>query len=203
MTAKKLCLIVDGHPVLREGITSLLTPEYESEGVCDGREALELLTSVGNFDVAIVEMRGAGGDGVPSGTGAVRDLLAAQPAMGIVALGVPTARHAARAALDAGATAYVSRTSAGSTLREAVDAAAEQEAYVDPSVTRTSGGALTRRQREVFQLFADGVSTEQAAQRLGLSHETVRTHAKSGIARLGARDRSHAVAIALRGSLIE
>ena len=52
-------------------------------------------------------------------------------------------------------------------------------------------------------MFADGLSTEEAAKRLGLSAETVRTHAKATLPRLGARDRAHAVAIAIRGSLID
>ena len=63
--------------------------------------------------------------------------------------------------------------------------------------------ALTRRQREILQLYADGNSTARVARNLGLSAETVRTHTKGILARLQARDRAHAVAIALRTSLIE
>ena len=58
--------------------------------------------------------------------------------------------------------------------------------------------ALTRRQRQILQLYADGQSTARVAKRLGLSAETIRTHTKAILARLGARDRAHAVAIALR-----
>ena len=77
--------------------------------------------------------------------------------------------------------------------------------FIDPDVDRRGGASrtLTPRQREILQLFADGHSTDEAAKRLGLSTETVRTHAKASLARLEARDRSHAIAIALRGSLIE
>ena len=66
-----------------------------------------------------------------------------------------------------------------------------------------SRGKLTRRQREILQLLADGESTTVAARELGLSEETVKTHTKNVLARLGARNRTHAVAIALRESLIE
>ena len=65
------------------------------------------------------------------------------------------------------------------------------------------GSALTRRQRQILQLYADGQSTARVAKRLGLSAETIRTHTKAILSRLGARDRAHAVAIALRLSLIE
>ncbi len=66
-----------------------------------------------------------------------------------------------------------------------------------------AGLRLTRRQRQIIQLYADGQSTARVAKRLGLSAETVRTHTKAILARLGAQDRAHAVAIALRSSLIE
>lgn len=204
MNAPRACLVIDAHPVILLGIKSLLAPEYETEGVADGREALELMTSVGSFDVAVVEMRSTGQNGVPSGTATVRDLRAAQPALGIVALGGPLERHAARAAIDAGAGAYVSKRSSPKSLRSAIDAACEQEAFIDPDAGgASSGSGLTRRQREVLQLYADGLSTDEAAQRLGLSAETIRTHAKASLSRMGARDRAHAVALAMRGSLID
>ena len=66
-----------------------------------------------------------------------------------------------------------------------------------------SRGKLTRRQREILQLLANGESTTVAARELDLSEETVKTHTKNALARLGARNRTHAVAIALRESLIE
>ena len=204
MNETRSCLVIDAQPIVRIGIRNLLTPDYEMEELEDGREALDLLTSVGSFDVAIVEMRSAGTEGIPSGTATIRDLLRAQPALGVVALGGALERHAVRAALDAGAAAYVSKRSAPSSLRRAVDAASEQEAFIDPTAGLSgSDGGLTRRQQEVLQLFANGLSTGQAAQRLGLSEETIRTHAKASLSRIGARDRTHAVAIALRGSVIE
>jgi DNA-binding CsgD family transcriptional regulator len=89
-------------------------------------------------------------------------------------------------------------------LSNAVDAAAESERFVDPVAKGMRGRpALTRRQREILQLYADGNSTARVARNLGLSAETVRTHTKGILARLQARDRAHAVAIALRTSLIE
>jgi DNA-binding NarL/FixJ family response regulator len=89
-------------------------------------------------------------------------------------------------------------------MRRAVDAALAHERFVDPAVPpKGSRGKLTRRQREILQLVADGGSTVLAARELGLSEETVKTHTKNAVARLGARNRTHAVAMALRESLIE
>lgn len=199
-----LCMVIDAQPLVRRGVRDLLIPDYEVEELPDGRGAVELLTSVGSFDVAIVEMRSADDRGCPSGTATIKDMLGAQPALGIVAHGGPVERHAVREALDAGAAAYVSKRSEPGALLQGVEAAAQQEAFIDPAAGSAPGNTgVTRRQRQVLQLFADGLSTEQAACRLGLSEETVRTHAKACLARLGARDRTHAVAIALRGSLID
>ena len=105
--------------------------------------------------------------------------------------------------MQAGASAYVARTAGTEQLRSAVDAAAAQESFVDPAVPpKGSRGKLTRRQRQILQLLADGESTTVAARELDLSEETVKTHMKNALARLGAKNRSHAVAIALRESLI-
>ncbi len=77
--------------------------------------------------------------------------------------------------------------------------------FIDPDVEAGGGERprVTPRQRQILQMFANGLSTADAAKRLGLSTETVRTHAKASLSRLGARDRAHAVAIALRSSLID
>ena len=202
MQTSRICLVIDAHPVVRNGIRSLIAPDFEVEELEHGRRVSDLLTSVGGFDVAVVEMRAAT-DGLPSGTATIREMLGSQPALGIVAFGGPLERHAVREAIEAGATGYVSRLSSLETVAEAIRAAAEQEPFIDPLAGKAQATTLTPRQRQVLQLFADGLSTEQAASRLGLSEETVRTHAKASLARMNARDRTHAVAKALRLSLIE
>ena len=106
--------------------------------------------------------------------------------------------------MQAGARAYISRTARAEQMLQAVRAATAQEDFLDPAVpTRGSRGKITRRQREILQRIADGDSTTATARQLGLSEETVKTHTKNALARLGARNRTHAVAIALREHLIE
>ena len=129
-----------------------------------------------------------------SGQDAIRALRRSSPGLGIVAHGERPERHIASAAMQAGASAYVARTAGTAELRRAVAAAAAQESYVDPAVPpKGSRGKLTRRQREILQLLADGESTTVAARELDLSEETVKTHIKTALARLGARNRTHAV----------
>jgi DNA-binding NarL/FixJ family response regulator len=165
-----------------------------------------LVRDVGDFDVAIVDMRRRGNGGGNSVTGpeAIRQLQRLAPALGVVAHGELPERHLASVALQAGASAYVARTTGPKELRRAVDAAASQESFVDPAVPpKGSRGKLTRRQRQILQLLADGESTLVAARELDLSEETVKTHTKNALARLGARNRTHAVAIAVRECLID
>jgi DNA-binding NarL/FixJ family response regulator len=167
-----------------------------------------MVSDVEDFDVAIVDTgRPLQGGGI-SGTRTIKALLDKRPGLGIVAHGDRAERHVAEEAMRAGARAYVSKGSPARELSRAVDAAAgETETFVDPAAGSTARGSsasiLTRRQREILQLFADGNSTEKAARALGLSPETVRTHMKAVLSRLDARDRAHAVAIGFRGSLIE
>lgn len=198
------CLVIDGHPLVRLGVREALRDGFEIQESESRDEALELIRDVGSIDVAIVDLRRAGADGALDGNEAIRAMLKVEPSLGIVAHGDRAERHIATAALHAGASAYVSRTAGAVELRQAVDAALEQERFVDPDVPpRGSRGKLTQRQREILQLLANGESTTVAARELGLSEETIKTHTKNALARLGARNRTHAVAIALRESLID
>jgi DNA-binding NarL/FixJ family response regulator len=169
-------------------------------------EAISLIRDVGSIDIAIVDLRRGFGEegGIERGDEAIRTLRRTAPGLGIVAHGERPERHIATAALQAGASAYVARTAGTEEMTRAVRAALEQERFVDPAVPPTgSRGKLTRRQREILQLLADGGSTSAAARQLGLSEETVKTHTKNVLGRLGARNRTHAVAIALRECLID
>ena len=169
-------------------------------------EAIGLIRDIGSVDVAVIAMRREPDTaGAPLyGNEAIRTLRKTAPGMGIVAHGERPERHLASAALQAGASAYVARTAGAEEMARAVRAALDQQRFVDPAVPPSgSRGKLTRRQREILQLLADGGSTAAAARQLGLSEETVKTHTKNVLGRLEAKNRTHAVAIALRESLID
>ena len=200
------CLVVEPQPLVRLGMRRVLDPGYEIEELTSREEAVNLVRSIGDYDVVVVDIRSRVGGSTEELTGseAIRELRKAEPALGIVAHGDRAERHLATQALSAGASAYVSRGAGPEELRSAVAAAVEQERFVDPAVPLPgSRGRLTRRQRQILQLLANGGSTTIAAEELQVSEETVRTHTKNLIARLEARNRAHAVAIGLRESLIE
>ena len=200
--------MIDGQPLVRLGVRETLGDGFVVHETSTREEGLELVQDVGDFDVAIVDMRWRGdgdGDGLAlTGAEAIRRLHRSSPALGIIAHGELPERHLAGAALQAGACAYISRMAGPAELRQAVDAAVSQGRFVDPGVPpKGSRGKLTHRQREILQLLADGESTTFAARELDLSEETVKTHTKNALARLGAKNRTHAVAIALRECLID
>ncbi len=197
------CLVIDPHPLVRLGVRDALSGDFEVHESHSRDDAVGLIRDVGSFDVAIVDLR-RGAEAELDGSEAIRTLRKTEPSLGIVAHGERAERHIATAALQAGAMAYVARTAAADALLEAVRAALAHERFIDPQVPpRGSRGKLTRRQRQILQLLADGESTTFAARELGLSEETVKTHTKNAVARLGARNRTHAVAIALRECLVE
>jgi two-component system, NarL family, response regulator len=197
--------VIDGHPLVRLGVRGVLEDHFVMHESTSREEGLDLIHDTGSFDVAIVDMRArTNGEPTLSGTEAIRLLHKEEPGLGIVAHGEWAERHLATAALQAGASAYVARTASPEDMKLAVEAALAQERFVDPAVPAPgSRGKLTGRQRQILQRLADGESTTMAARELGVSEETVKTHMKHILARLGARNRTHAVAIALRTALID
>ncbi len=205
LSERPQCLVIDGHPIVRFGVRRVLQDEFEVEEVASREEAIDLVRDIGGIDVAILDMRRwADCTSAVDGAVAIKAMLRSEPTLGIVAHGDRAERHLASNALQAGASAYVSRTAGVEQLRLAALAALDQERYVDADVPpKGSRGKLTKRQREILQMLANGESTAVAARELDVSEETVKTHTKYALARLGARNRAHAVAIALRESLIE
>jgi DNA-binding NarL/FixJ family response regulator len=200
--------VIDGQPMVRVGVREVLADRYEVEETGSGKDALQLLTDVGAFDVAIVDMRPPQDSASSAlwGAATIRALLKAQPGLGIVAHGDRPERHLVHEAFSAGANAFVAKSSKPEELSRAVEAAADAETFIDPAAggrRPRAGQTLTRRQREILQMFADGHTTGQVARRLGLSAETIKTHNKQLLSRLRAKDRAHAVAIGIRNSLID
>jgi DNA-binding NarL/FixJ family response regulator len=112
-------------------------------------------------------------------------------------------------ALDAGVRGFVLKEAPLQDLTRAVDMVAGGGVYVDPVLAGVLASAeseklpqLTKREREVLRLLADGLTNEEIGKRLFLSPETVRTHVQKAMRRLEADTRTQAVALALRQSLI-
>jgi DNA-binding NarL/FixJ family response regulator len=204
-SASLRCLIVDDHPVVRQGIRALLEKELGAVVITDAPTAQAAVdtNSEPHPDVAVVDPRGAGGE--------VEEVVGLLHRRLHCAIVVFTSNGGARLlaeALKAGVKGYVRKDSPPEDLVRAVRAAREGNFYVDPALSSTivleeGDRTLTARQREILQMLADGMQTEAVARKLGLSTETVRTHTKRILAKLHADTRTQAVAIAIRNGLIE
>lgn len=198
-------LVVDEHPVVRQGVRALLERGLEGAEVTDASSLATALDDMGTKqpDVTIVDPWRAGGD--------VESILTTLTSKFGSPIVVFTADGGARLlsdALKAGVKGYVRKDSPGEDLVRAIQAARDGDFYVDPALSSTivlddGDKTLSERQREILQMLADGMQTEAVAIKLGLSTETVRTHTKRILAKLGADTRTQAVAIGIRTGLIE
>jgi DNA-binding NarL/FixJ family response regulator len=198
------CLVVDDHPVVRQGIRALLERELDGVEVATAATPEAALQESGDPpDVVVIDLRRMSGD-VQDAVTRLQETLQS-PIVVFTADGGP---RMLSEALKAGVKGYVRKDSPPEDLIRAIQAASNGEFYVDPALSSSllleeGERTLTARQREILQMLADGMHTEEVARQLGLSTETVRTHTKRILAKLEAGTRTQAVAIAIRNGLIE
>jgi DNA-binding NarL/FixJ family response regulator len=199
------CLVVDDHPVVRQGIRALLERELEGVEVSTAATPDDALENSGGSrpDVVVIDLRRVRGD-VQQTISQLQESLGS-PIVVFTADGGP---RMLADALKAGVKGYVRKDSPPEDLIRAIQAARNGEFYVDPALSSSllleeGERTLTARQREILQMLADGMHTEEVAKQLGLSTETVRTHTKRILAKLSAGTRTQAVAIGIRSGLIE
>ena len=202
------CLAVDDHPSVREGLTLLLAGAPDIDLVDTVHSGEEALDSVRRHKpgVVIVDVRLPGMDGIST----VKRLAEAAPKAGTVIFSAYGDKRLLSDAISAGARGYVMKGSPPDDLLRAIRTVSGGDAFVDPSLSpallMTPGVAdapLSEREREILQLLAEGLHTDEVARRIGLSSETVKSDTKRAITKLEADGRVHAVAIALREALIE
>jgi len=191
--------------VVRQGVRALLERGLEGADVTDAPSLPSALDGMGTDrpDVLIVDPWRAGVE-----VENVLTTLTTEFGSPIVVFTADGGSRLLSDALKAGVKGYVRKDSPGEDLVRAIQAARDGEFYVDPALSSTivldeGDKTLSERQREILQMLADGMQTEAVAIKLGLSTETVRTHTKRILAKLGADTRTQAVAIGIRTGLIE
>ena len=202
------CLAVDDHPSVLRGLSLVIGTAGDielTEAVGSGEAALESVAA-NPPNVAIVDVRLPGIDGIT----VVKRLAATAPSVATVVFSAYGDRRLLSDAIAAGARGYVMKGSPAEDLLRAIRSVAEGDAYVDPSLSPAllmDAGAveapLAEREREILQLLAAGLHTDEVAARIGLSSETVKSDTKRAMFRLKATGRVHAVANAVRSALIE
>jgi DNA-binding NarL/FixJ family response regulator len=199
--------IVDDHEALREGLARLLEDRgLQVVGSAGNATAGEELLDAGQADVAVIDIR----LGDESGIELAKRVLARRPRLGIVLYTGDTDAELLFGGLDSGARGYALKTGSMSELVGAIERVAGGGTYVDPRLDRVLLSErstsrlpqLSPRERQITHLMAEGRTGEVIAGELGLSVETVRTHVRNVIRKLQARNRVHAIAIALeRGEI--
>jgi DNA-binding NarL/FixJ family response regulator len=200
-------LIVDDHPVFRQGFVALITGEWPDAAVAqahDGAQALLVLAEQPDLDIVVLDLLMPGTLGL--------DLLgrlgAERPDLPVLVLSTLESEADIRRALARGASGYVPKSAAPSTLVSAIRLVLNGEIYVPPVVlgqmppAQSADRRLTPRQMEVLRLLAEGYSNKRIATTLGLSEKTVKTHLASIFRLLDADSRTHAIAAARHQSLL-
>ncbi|MBI2238729.1 MAG: response regulator transcription factor [Actinobacteria bacterium] len=206
-------LIVDDHPVTREGLHSALDLEEAVEVVGEsatGEEAVEAVRGL-SPDIVFMDVRMPGMGGIEA-TRAIREV---SPDTRVILFTVDESRAAISEAIQAGVSGYLLKDASVEELVNAARLALEGKAVIHPQLTRAfieevqfaekrpDTTPLSRREKEILQKVAYGATTKEVAHDLGISPHTVKTHLERIFEKLGANDRAQAVAIAIRSGLVE
>jgi len=201
-------LVVDDHPVVRDGLRAILATQPDLEVVGDAADGDAAIAAASRLrpDVVLMDLRMPGLDGA----GATARITAEQSGTKVLVLTTYDTDADILRAVEAGATGYLLKDAPREELFAAVRAAARGETVLAPSVAarlvRRVRGAdpmtLSKRELEVLRLVADGATNAEAARALSIGEATVKTHLVHAFSKLGVDDRTAAVTVARqRGEL--
>lgn len=198
-------LCVDDHPIVREGLTSIvaLQPDMEIVGAAgSGVEALRMFREF-SPDVVLVDLRLRD----TTGFELIRDILAVSPSARAIVLTSFEGDVDIERALAAGAKGYVVKGMVREELLEAIRAVHAGKRHVPSAIAaklvdHLASEKLTQRELDVLQEVAKGKRNKEIGAELSIAEDTVKMHVKSILMKLGVNDRTEAVTIALRRGII-
>src|SRR5580692_8491139 len=193
-------LLVDDHALFREGIAALIAGQSDMTIIgeaCNGREAVERFRSA-PADVTLMDLQMPG----LSGIDAIVAIRAEFPAAKIIALTTYSGDVLVQRALTAGARGYLLKGLAFKDLAQSIRDVSRGLKSIQPDIAtelaeHATARVLTARETDVIQAMARGNSNRRIAEALSINVGTVKGHVKSILAKLDARDRTHAVVVAL------
>jgi two-component system, NarL family, response regulator len=200
-------MIVDDHPVVREGLAAILKSQKDMKIVAeagDGEEACKLYDEF-SPDVVLLDLRMPNKDGL----GVITELMARNPPKPrIIVMTTYESEEDIRRTLKAGAKGYLAKGTAPQEIRDAVRKVAKGDSLLPASIASKlaesmSHPELSERELQVLQYMANGRSNKEIGQVLYISENTVKAHVKSILAKLDAMGRTEAIAIALKRGLIK
>jgi DNA-binding NarL/FixJ family response regulator len=204
-TAPIRVLAVDDHELVRKGLAAILATETELELVAqanDGAEALRLFREY-LPDVTLMDLRLPDKNGIE----VTREIRSEFPEAKIIALISYDGDQDIYKALEAGVRGYLLKEMVHTEIVRAIRVVHSGKRFIPAEVTQQLNGffpevALTRREIEVLSLIARGFGNKEVGDVLGTAPGTVKAHVQSILGKLGAKDRTHAVTIALRRGII-
>ncbi|MFD4743497.1 response regulator [Streptomyces virginiae] len=203
-------LLADDHPVVRAGLRAVLDTEADFAVVAEAATAERAVELAARepVDVVLMDLQFGPGPGM-HGSEATALITARPGAPRVLVLTTYDTDADILAAVEAGASGYLLKDAPPEELAAAVRTAAAGQSALAPAVAlrlmdrmRTPAEALTKRELEVLQLVADGLSNQQISKRLFLSQATVKSHLVHIYAKLGVDSRTSAVATAATRRLI-
>jgi NarL family two-component system response regulator LiaR len=203
-------MIVDDHDVLRNGLAVFLSTCDDMELVGEAANGLEAVQQCETLrpDVILMDLVMPEMDGVT----ATRLIRQRYPDVRIVALTSFDDGELVQAALQAGALSYLLKNISAAELVNAIRAAHSGKATLSPEAAQVlistvsraarTGSELTGREQEVLSLMAKGLPNHEIAQRLSITHFTVKKHVSNILAKLSVSSRTEAVAFAIQHRLV-
>jgi DNA-binding NarL/FixJ family response regulator len=208
-------ILADDHALIRQGLRAMLEGRQDIEVVAEAANGRELIDAVKEHrpDVVVVDIRMPDMDGLE----AVRRIKRHDPVVKALMLTVHDEPAYVTEAIKAGATGYLLKTVSAEELAKGILTVAEGKAMLHPAITgqlldefagmskaaSAPVKGLSKREQDVLQLLAYGHSNKEIAKTLGIGAQTVKTHISHIFTKLGASDRTGAVALALRKGLVE
>lgn len=198
--------LADDHPLTRAGISAYLAQETSVELVGeaeDGETAWKLISEI-RPDVALLDIRMPGEDGVS----VARRVKESGLPVAVIMLTSYDAQQYVLASLRAGARGFILKTATPEEITRAINTVAKGGFYLDSEVASAMGDGeftpeqLSAREREVLILASKGFSSKEVAARLFISERTVQTHLASIYDKLGAKNKTEALLLALKYGVV-
>jgi len=199
-------LVVDDHPLLREGVALILEDRSDMEVIGEARDGAEAVARFRELrpDVTLMDLQMPGMNGLD----AILAIRAEFPDARILVLTTYAGDVQAVRALKAGATGYLLKSSLRTEMLDAIQNVHRGRRHVHGDVAaeiarHVADENLSEREVGVLRLVAVGKANKEIAHALSLSEETVKAHLKNIFAKLDVADRTHAVTVAARRGIIE
>jgi DNA-binding NarL/FixJ family response regulator len=199
-------LLVDDHPLLRQGVALLAAGEPDMQLVAEASNGLEAVEQFRKHrpDVTLMDLQMPAMNGID----AMSTIRAEFPDARFIVLTTYTGDVQVLRALKAGARAYLLKSLLRKELLDTIRAVHAGQKRISAEVAtqladHVADDLLTPREVDVLRLIADGMANKIVADQLKISEDTVKGHVKNILSKLGANDRTHAVTIGLKRGIIE